>query len=105
MNELRVCLGRGGPHAGYTTVLANQHFGDYAYFQPGPGNSMGYDDLKVIEAKKFLVAVAGGERRNSTIDDAHHVAEVISAAAASAETGAWQRVPTVPGATFGHGNE
>ena len=42
-------------------------FGDYAHFQPGPGNSMGYDDLKVIEAKKFLVAVTGGERRNSTI--------------------------------------
>jgi predicted dehydrogenase len=103
MNELRVCLGRGGPHAGYTTVLANQHFGDYAAFQPGPGNSMGYDDLKVIEAKKFLVAVAGGERRNSTIDDAHHVAEVISAAATSAESGGWQRVAPVPGATFGAG--
>ncbi len=104
MNELRVCLGRGGPHAGYTTVLANQHFGDYGHFQPGPGNSMGYDDLKVIEAKKFLVAVSGGERRNSTIDDAHHVAEVISAAAASAESGGWQRVAPVPGATFGAGH-
>ena len=35
-------------------------------FQPGPGIGMGYDDLKVIEAKKFLVAVTGGERRNCT---------------------------------------
>jgi predicted dehydrogenase len=101
MNELRVCIGRGGPHYGYTTVLGNAHLGDYAHFQPGPGNSMGYDDLKVIEAKKFLVAVTGGERRNSTVDDAHHVAEVIAAAAASAESGTWQQVPTVPGATFG----
>jgi predicted dehydrogenase len=103
MNELQVCIGRGGPHAGYTTVLANAHFGDYAYFQPGPANSMGYDDLKVIEAKKFLVAVTGSERRNSTADDAHHVAEVIAAAAASAESGAWQQVPSVPGAIFGDG--
>jgi len=101
MNELRVCVGRGGPHYGYTTVLGNAHLGDYAHFQPGPGNSMGYDDLKVIEAKKFLVAVTGGERRNSTVDDAHQVAEVIAAAAASAETGTWQPVPAVPGATFG----
>jgi predicted dehydrogenase len=101
MNELQVCIGRGGPHVGYTTVLANAHFGDYAYFQPGPANSMGYDDLKVIEAKKFLVAVTGGERRNSTVDDAHHVAEVIAAASASAETGSWQQVPAVPTATFG----
>src|ERR687890_1165878 len=83
MNELRVAIGRGGPHAGYTTVLGNPHLGDYGKFQPGGGNSMGYDDLKVVEAKKFLVAVAGGERRNSTVDEAHHVAEVISAAAAS----------------------
>jgi predicted dehydrogenase len=101
MNELRVCLGRGGPHHGYTTVLGNSHLGDYAHFQPGPANSMGYDDLKVIEAKKFLVAVTGGEHRNSTVDDAQHVAEVIAAAAASAERGTWQRVPAVPAATFG----
>jgi predicted dehydrogenase len=101
MNELRVCIGRGGPHYGYTTVLGNAYLGDYAHFQPGPGNSMGYDDLKVIEAKKFLVAMTGGERRNSTVDDAHHVAEVIAAAATSAESGTWQQVPTVPGATFG----
>jgi predicted dehydrogenase len=103
MNELRVCIGRGGAHAGYTTVLGNPHFGDYAHFQPGPGNSMGYDDLKVIEAKKFLAAVAGLEHRNSTVDDAHHVAEVIAAAAASADSGMWQRVPTVEAATFGGG--
>jgi predicted dehydrogenase len=77
MNELPVCLGRGGPHFGYTTVLGKSHLGDYAHLQPGPGTSMGHDDLKVIEAKKFLIAVTGGERRNSTGDDAHHVAEVI----------------------------
>jgi predicted dehydrogenase len=101
MNELRVCLGRGGPHQGYTTVLGNAHLGDYARFQPGPGIGMGYDDLKVIEAKKFLVAVSGGARRNATVEDAHAVAEVVAAAAASAASGAWQAVPAVPGATFG----
>jgi predicted dehydrogenase len=101
MNELRVCLGRGGPNAGYTTVLGNASLGDYAHFQPGPGISMGYDDLKVIEARKFLVAVTGGERRNCTAADAHQVAEVIAAAAVSAVEGTWQLVPTVPGATFG----
>jgi predicted dehydrogenase len=99
MNELRLCLGRGGPHQGYTTVLANPHLGDYGRFQPGPGIAMGYDDLKVIEAKKFLVAVAGGERRNSSVDDALAAAEVVAAAERSAATGGWQPVPAVPGAT------
>src|SRR6201995_5509458 len=70
MNEFRLCLGRGGANAGYTTVLGNAQLGDYGRFQPGPGHSMGYDDLKVIEAKKFLVAVNGGEPRNSTITEA-----------------------------------
>ena len=83
-------------------MLANQHFGDYAYFQPGPGNAMGYDDLKVIEARKFLVAVGGGEQRNSTIAEALADAEVIAATAASAGDGAWHKVAPVPGATFGH---
>jgi predicted dehydrogenase len=94
MNELRLCLGRGGPHQGYTTVLGRAELGDYARFQPGPGIAMGYDDLKVIEARKFLLAVTGGERRNATIDDALAVAEVISAAEDSAASGAWRPVPT-----------
>jgi predicted dehydrogenase len=105
MNELRLCLGRGGPsnpEHGYTTVLGNAALGDYGRFQPGPGNSMSYDDLKVIEARKFLVAVGGGEQRNSTIAEAHADAEVIAATAASARDGAWHKVAPVPGATFGH---
>jgi predicted dehydrogenase len=101
MNELRVCLGRGGTDPGYITVLANSGMGDYGRFQPGPGHSMGYDDLKVVEAKKFLVAVTGGERRNSTAADAQAVAEVISAAEASAADSRWRTVPAVPGATSG----
>jgi predicted dehydrogenase len=105
MNELRLCLGRGGPFKpdrGYTTVLGNSALGDYGRFQPGPGTSMSYDDLKVIEAKKFLVAVGGGEQRNSTIEEALADAEVIAAAAASARDGAWHKVAPVSGATFGH---
>jgi predicted dehydrogenase len=101
LNELRLCLGRGGPHQGYTTVLANPHLGDYARFQPGPGIAMGYDDLKVTEAKKFLLAVTGGERRNCSVDDALSAAEVVAAAERSAADGSWQKVPAVPGAGFG----
>jgi predicted dehydrogenase len=99
MNQLRVCQGRDGPHQGYTTVLGNAHLGDYARFQPGPGIAMGYDDLKVTEANKFLVAVAGGERRNCSVDDALSAAEVVAAAERSAATGTWHKVPAVAGTT------
>jgi predicted dehydrogenase len=101
MNELKLAVGRGGAHAGYTTILGNPGMGDYAKFQPGPGNSMGYDDLKVIEAKKFLQSVIQGVPGACTIDDAQSAAEVVSAAVTSASTGSWVKVPAVPGATYG----
>src|ERR671919_734832 len=81
MNELKLALGRGGAHAGYSTILGNPGLGDYGKFQPGPGNSMGYDDLKVIEAKKFLQSVIQDVPGACTIDDAQSAAEIVSAAA------------------------
>jgi hypothetical protein len=101
MNELEVCTQRGGPHYGYTTVLGNPYLGDYGHFQPGPGNSMGYDDLKVVEAKKFLAAVLGGEQVQCSIDDALSAAQVVSAAVASAESGTWHAVTPIPGVRYG----
>jgi predicted dehydrogenase len=38
MNELRVCLGRGGPHQGYTTVLGNPTWATTAGSSPDPGS-------------------------------------------------------------------
>ena len=86
---------------GHTTILGNPGMGECTQFQPGPGNSMGYDDLKVIEAKKFLLSVTQGIPGACTIDDAQSAAEVVTAAVQSAESGAWVKVPTVPGATYG----
>lgn len=99
LNELEVVLGRGGTHHGYTRVMANSDFGDFGRFQPGAGTSMGYDDLKVVEAKKFLIAVTGGEQLNSNIDDALASAEVLSAAETSASDRQWHQVRPVTGTT------
>jgi predicted dehydrogenase len=62
---------------------------------------MGDDDLQVIEARKVLVAVTGGERRNCSVEDALAAAEVVAAAERSAADGSWQQVPAVPGASSG----
>jgi predicted dehydrogenase len=99
MNELKVCLGRNNDEQGYTTVNASPRHGDYAHFQPGPGNSMGFDDLKVIEAKKFLVAVTGGAQENSNIHDAASAAAIVSAAEASSLSGQWQKIEEIHGTT------
>ena len=92
MNELEVAIGRQGPHVGYTRVLANSYFGDFDKFQPGSGTGMGYDDLKVVEAKKFLAAYIGLPSNNSNIHDAVASARVVQAAELSSENGSWQKV-------------
>ena len=98
MNELVVSVGRGPGgrvtgEAGYATINANASFGDFARFQPGPGIAMSYDDLKTIEAKKFLAAVVGQDpagAANSTIADAVAAAAFVAAVEASAESGGWE---------------
>jgi predicted dehydrogenase len=92
MGELRLFTGQGTAEPGYATVNANPHHGEFARFQPGAGMAMSFDDLKTIEARKFLVAVTGGPRENSTIEDAVAAAAFVTAAERSAESGRWEPV-------------
>lgn len=99
MNELEVAIGRRGELLGYQRVMVAPGFGDFASFQPGAGTGMGYDDLKTVEARKFLEAYLGGPALNSNIHDAVASARVISAAEKSAETRSWVKVAPVSGTT------
>ena len=56
-NELELCIGDGTPH-GYTRAMANPAWGQWAHFQPAIGTSIGFDDMKVIEAQQFLSSIA-----------------------------------------------
>lgn len=99
MNELEIAIGRKGHHLGYQRVMVGAGFGDFSHFQPGAGTGMGYDDLKTIEARKFLESYVGGPSLNSNIHDAVASARVISAAEKSAETKQWVTVEPVDGST------
>jgi predicted dehydrogenase len=100
MNELEVCLGRGGADHGYRTVLAGPGHGDYARFQPGPAISMSYDDLKVVEAALFLRSIETGEQVAPGVADALTASHVVDTMARSAADGGWLKVPaTVAGRT------
>jgi predicted dehydrogenase len=92
MNELQVAIGRTGKHLGYQRVMVAPGFGEFGAFQPGAGTAMGYDDLKVIEAKKFLTAYLGGEPENSNIHDAVAAARVNDAVEQSQVTGQWIKI-------------
>ncbi|MCX6485113.1 MAG: Gfo/Idh/MocA family oxidoreductase [Rhodoluna sp.] len=99
MNELEVAIGRKGDLVGYTRVMAGPDFGDFSHFQPGAGTSMGFDDLKVIEARKFLESFIGTKHLNSNINDAVSSAAVIDAAERSATSGQWIDLKPVAGVT------
>jgi predicted dehydrogenase len=90
MNELRWAS---ADSAGYTVELANARMGDYVRFQPGPGVAMGYDDLKVIEAARFLAAVDSGDTgQSATVADAVAAAEVVRAVERAARGDRWAKV-------------
>ena len=95
MNELQLALGHES-HVGYTRVMAAAGFGDFEKFQPGAGTSMGYDDLKVIEAKKFLQAYLGQDSAHADVHDALAANRVVYAAEAAAASGRWESVEQVP---------
>ncbi|KAB1641625.1 Gfo/Idh/MocA family protein [Gulosibacter chungangensis] len=99
LNELEVAFRDENGAANYTRLFANPTFPDFARFQPSTGTSMGYDDLKIIEASKFLRAVTGDDSESSNIHDALASAQVLTAAEESAKTGQWVDTPVVPGNT------
>lgn len=96
MNELGVSRGTTYQDQPVSTVYVGPGDGEFGAFQPGAANAMGYDDLKVIEAHRFLRSIAEGRPYGATLQDAVHSAAVLEAMVRSAESGAWV---TVQGAT------
>jgi len=99
MNEMQITTNRRGDLMGYRRVMASPGMGDFGAFQPGAGTSMGYDDLKVIEARKFVEALTGLQHVNSNINDAVSSAAVLKAAMVSDQSRAWETVPVTSGTT------
>lgn len=91
IGELRVGFGSTFQDQPVTTRFAGPGDGDYAAFQPGSAMAMGYDDLKVIEAHRFVESVETGSPVGATIWDAVAAAQVIDAVTESVRTGSWVR--------------
>jgi predicted dehydrogenase len=77
---------------GYARELMGPSHPDFAHFQPGTGIAMGYDDLKVIEAYRFLQSIADGQQREPGVREIAATARVLAAIARSFESGAWEEV-------------
>ncbi|WP_369255489.1 Gfo/Idh/MocA family protein [Streptomyces sp. R35] len=89
MGELGVSRGTSYQDQPVSTLYVGPGQGEYAAFQPGAANSMGYDDLKVIEARNFLRSIADNTAYGATLVDAVHSAAALDAMSRSAELGTW----------------
>jgi predicted dehydrogenase len=92
MNELQVHLPLESGDAGYARVVMGPPHAEFRRFQPGPGIGMGYDDLKAIEAYRFLQSIADGRQREPGVREIAAAARVLAAMARSFESGAWEDV-------------
>jgi len=95
MNELQLA----DASSGYRTIMMAPGNGEFARFQPGAGTSMGFDDLKTIEASLFLRSVHENRQLAPSAADAWSAAEIVDAALQSATAGTWADVPDVDGPT------
>ena len=90
MNELRRFQLSDDGDEGYTTILVGAQHPDFAAFQPGAGVPMGYDDLRVLEARNFLTAVRDGRQREPGVEEMLATARVLDAIERSAGSGVWE---------------
>jgi predicted dehydrogenase len=92
MNELGVSRGTTYQDQPVSTVYVGPGDGEFGAFQPGAANAMGYDDLKVIEAYRFLRSIAENKPYGATLTDAVHSAAALDAMTVSARSGGWVAV-------------
>jgi predicted dehydrogenase len=89
MGELRTCLDQDFQDAAWQTRLVRPGDGELASFQPGAGVAMGYDDLKVVEARRLAESISSGVPHGATIEDAVVTAELVEAMVLSFEERRW----------------
>ncbi|MFJ3659664.1 Gfo/Idh/MocA family protein [Streptomyces sp. NPDC090119] len=93
LNELRVSRGGAYQDQPVSTVYVGPGDGEFAAFQPGAANAMGYDDLKVIEAYRFLRSITEGKPHGATLTDAVRAAGVLDAMTVSTADRGWVDLP------------
>ncbi len=92
LNQLQLYLPEEQPVDGFIEVLAGDAFPHQGNIVPGGGNSLGYEDMKIIEALEFLRSVGADRPHAPGFDAALANASVADAMTRSWESGAWESV-------------
>ncbi|KIQ19722.1 Gfo/Idh/MocA family protein [Rhodococcus sp. MEB064] len=89
MGELVLSTGSLFQDQPMSTVFVGPDAGEYGAFQPGSASAMGYDDLKVVEAARFLQSIAENRPVGATVRDAVRSSEILDAMTESVAAGRW----------------
>jgi predicted dehydrogenase len=92
-NELRLySANESGSRNGFRTIMAGPEHAPYGAFCPAPGHQLGFNDLKTIEVRDFLLAVAGGSVVGPDFSEGYEVQKTIDAVLRSARERGWVAV-------------
>jgi predicted dehydrogenase len=92
LNQLKLYLPEEQPVDGFIEVLAGDAFPHQGNIVPGGGNSLGYEDMKIIEALEFLKSIESGRRFRPDFGDALATGSVAAAMARSWDSERWEEV-------------
>ena len=90
MNELKLyTTGQAQRREGFKTILAGPEHAFYREFCPAPGHQLGFNDIKTIEVRALMVALAGGPKFLPDFREAYEIQRVVDAIVQSAREGRW----------------
>jgi predicted dehydrogenase len=92
-NELRYYkVEPNGTRNGFRSICAGPEHPPYGAFCIAGGHQIGFNDLKVIEIRNFLTALAGGPKPFADFREAYEVQRVIDAALLSSREARWVKL-------------
>jgi predicted dehydrogenase len=92
MNEIGLYLDdKSG--SGFRRLLVDSSHPDYGAFLPAPGHGLGFNDLKTIELKLFLEAIALGRNAYPDLGEAARISRICEAILDSGTSGQWIHEP------------
>ncbi|MEC7764969.1 MAG: Gfo/Idh/MocA family oxidoreductase [Pseudomonadota bacterium] len=90
MNEVEIYRAGGADaDAGYTRVLAGPAHPPYGQFVPAPGHGLGFNDLKVIECREVLRAIAGEPAHLIDFETGLRIERTVHTMAKAHDQGCW----------------
>ena len=95
LNQLQLYLPEEQPTDGFIEVLGGGSFPNQGAIVPGGGNSIGYEDMKLIEALEFLRSVEAGRQHSPGFVDALANQSVAAAMARSFDSERWEDVTSL----------